>query len=108
MEPLTRTWDTLKTCNTIQGITSAGDLVLTTGTNSGSIVSSPTTGQSWINTGDIVTTPDTYPSELSPWKPISFDSPFSLGFDIVDCFASSDAPFSLKTNRKRKILTFKN
>lgn len=106
MEPFTRTWDTLKTCNTIQGITSAGDLVLTTGTNSGSIVSSPTTGQAWINTGDVVTTPNTYNPELSPWKPIN--GPFSLGFDIVDCFAPSDATFSLKTNRKRKILTFKN
>jgi hypothetical protein len=106
MEPLTRTWDTLKTCNTIQGITSAGDLVLNTASDIGTVVASPSTGQAWINTDNIVTTPNTYNPELSPWKLIN--GPFSLGFDIVDCFAPSDASFSLKTNRKRKILTFKN
>lgn len=99
MEPLTGTWDT------IQGITSAGDLLLTTGTNCGSIVSSPNIGQVCINTDDIYTSPGIYYPELNPCK--SFNSPFSLGFD-TGCFAPSDDPFSLKTNRKRKTLTFKN
>lgn len=106
MEPFTRTWDTLKTCDSIQGITSAGDLVLSTASDIGTVVASPSTGRAWINTGDIVTTPNTYLPEMRPWE--SINGPFTLGFDIVDCFTSSDVPFSLKTNRKRKILTFKN
>jgi len=101
MEPLTRTWNALKTCDTIQGITSAGDLVLNTASDIGTVVASPSTGQAWVNTDNIVTTPNT-----SPWE--SINGPFFLDFNIVDCFTSSDAPFSLKTNRKRKILTFKN